>query len=96
MDEMGLAEIGENNPLKVIHAELEQEQEQDKIAFVGISNWFIDASKMNRVIYNVAQDADEDDLIQTGKEIARSYEKIEENFNSQKYDNLIIRLSKAY
>ena len=51
MDEMGLAEISENNPLKVMHAELEQEQ--NKIAFVGISNWFIDASKMNRVIYNV-------------------------------------------
>ena len=94
MDEMGLAEISENNPLKVMHAELEQET--DKIAFVGISNWFIDASKMNRVIYNVAQDSDEADLIHTGEEIARSYEKIEENFNSDKYEYLISRLSKAY
>ena len=94
MDEMGLAEISENNPLKVMHAELEKEI--DKIAFVGISNWFIDASKMNRVIYNVVQDDEEEDLIQTGKEIAKSYEKIEENFIAQKYDNLILRLSKAY
>ena len=94
MDEMGLAEISENNPLKVIHSELEQEN--NKISFVGISNWFIDASKMNRVIYNVVQDNDEEDVIQTGKEIAKSYEKIEENFNSQEYDDLISRLSKAY
>ena len=54
MDEMGLAEISENNPLKVMHSELENEE--NKISFVGISNWFIDASKMNRVIYNVVQD----------------------------------------
>ena len=94
MDEMGLAEIGENNPLKVMHAELEQEE--DKVSFVGISNWFIDASKMNRVIYNVVQDDDEEDLIHTGKEIAKSYEKIEDNFNSDKYSNLIMKLSKAY
>ena len=94
MDEMGLAEIGENNALKVMHAELEQEM--NKVSFVGISNWFIDASKMNRVIYNVVQDEDKEDLIQTGKEIAKSYEKKEANFNSQRYDNLILRLSEAY
>ena len=94
MDEMGLAEISENNPLKVMHSELEQEE--NKISFVGISNWFIDASKMNRVIYNVVQDNDEEDVILTGKEIAKSYEKIEENFNSQQYDDLIIKLSRAY
>ena len=93
MDEMGLAEISENNPLKVMHAELEQEE--NKISFVGISNWFIDASKMNRVIYNVVQDPDEEDLIETGKEIARSYEINGENI-CQKYESIIIRLSKAY
>ena len=86
MDEMGLAEISENNPLKVMHAELENEK--NKIAFVGISNWFIDASKMNRVIYNVVQEPDEDDLIETGKEIAKSYEIKGENI-CQKYDKFI-------
>ena len=93
MDEMGLAEISENNPLKVMHAELEQEE--NKIAFVGISNWFIDASKMNRVIYNVVQDPDEEDIIETGKEIAKSYEIKGKNIY-QKYESAIIRLSKAY
>ena len=64
--------------------------------YVGISNWFIDASKMNRVVYNVVQDEDKEDLIQTGKEIAKSYEKKEANFNSQKYETIILRLSEAY
>ena len=37
---MGLAEISPNNPLKVIHSELEYDNNIDnkKIAFVGISN----------------------------------------------------------
>ena len=93
MDEMGLAEISENNPLKVMHSELETED--DLISFVGISNWFIDASKMNRVIYNVVQDPDENDIIETGMEIAKSYEE-EGEFYSQKYQIIIQRLSKAY
>ena len=93
MDEMGLAEISENNPLKVMHSELEKEDEL--ISFVGISNWFIDASKMNRVIYNVVQDPDESDIIETGIEIAKSYEE-EGEFYSQKYQIIIQRLSKAY
>ena len=49
-DEMGLAEHSPNNPLKVIHSELEYDlnEGRKKIAFVGISNWRLDASKMNR------------------------------------------------
>ena len=93
MDEMGLAEISENNPLKVIHSELEEEK--NKVSFVGISNWFIDASKMNRVVYNVVQDPDKEDLIKTGLEISKSYEEEGENY-SQKFGDIIIRLSKTY
>ena len=93
IDEMGLAEISENNPLKVLHSELENEE--DKISFIGISNWFIDASKMNRVIYNVVQDPDLEDIIETGKEITKAYEKNEENYLN-KYGNIILNISKAY
>ena len=92
-DEMGLAEISENNPLKVLHSELENEK--DKISFIGISNWFIDASKMNRVIYNVVQDPDEEDIIETSKEMVKSYEENDENY-IEKYGNIILRVSKAY
>ena len=48
-DEIGLAEISKNNPLKVLHSLLEIEER--KIGFIGISNWRLDASKMNRALY---------------------------------------------
>ena len=50
---MGLAEIAKSNPLKVIHSQLEYDENKDKVAFVGIciSNWVLDAYKMNRGIY---------------------------------------------
>ena len=92
-DEMGLAEISPNNPLKVIHSQLEYEKEDEKLAFVGISNWTLDASKMNRGIYLAVSEPDENDCIETAKEIAKSYE--DENLNKTFIDKLT-PLSKAY
>ncbi len=42
-----------NNPLKVLHSELEYDlnDENNQISFVGISNWKLDEAKMNRGIY---------------------------------------------
>ena len=98
MDEMGLAEISHNNPLKVIHYELEKEKEVDRVSFVGISNWIMDASKMNRVVYLINQEPDEEDLIITSREIVRSYESyIKRKVNYyEKYQNYFDTLSKAY
>ena len=45
IDEIGLAELSPHNPLKVLHSRLEPPY----VAFIGISNWTLDASKMNRV-----------------------------------------------
>jgi hypothetical protein len=45
IDEIGLAELSPHNPLKVLHSMLEPPE----IPFIGISNWTLDASKMNRV-----------------------------------------------
>ena len=73
-DEMGLAEISPNNPLKVIHSQLEYDENKDKVAFVGISNWTLDASKMNRGIYLSIPEPDKDDLIETALKIAESYD----------------------
>jgi E3 ubiquitin-protein ligase RNF213 len=64
-DEIGLAELSRHNPLKVLHNKLEIENR--KIGFVGISNWRLDASKMNRALYLARPDPDEDDLIFTAK-----------------------------
>ena len=74
-DEMGLAEHSLNNPLKVIHAELDEalEEGKNKIAFVGISNWKLDASKMNRGMQLSIQEPDEADAKDTALNIAKSY-----------------------
>ena len=77
-DEMGLAEHSPNNPLKVIHSELEYDQNENdkKIAFVGISNWILDASKMNRGIHISIPDLDEEDNKNTALTIAESYDNL--------------------
>ena len=75
-DEMGLAEISKFNPLKVIHSELDfdpDRPETEQVAFVGISNWKLDAAKMNRGIFLSIPEPDQDDLIYTAITIANSY-----------------------
>ena len=89
-DEMGLAEESSENPLKVLHAELERED--NKIAFFGLTNWILDASKMNRGIRIFVQEPDEEDLINTASEIAKA---IDENIFKDN-EELFIFLSKTY
>ena len=90
-DEMGLAEISPNNPLKVIHSELDNNNE---IGFVGISNWTLDASKMNRGIHLSIPEPDLNDLKETSKTIANSiYEGIE---TKVEYKEVIDNLTKSY
>ena len=69
-DEIGLAELSPHNPLKVLHSELEVESCQ--YGFVGLSNWRLDASKMNRAVYVSCPDPDIDDLQLTAKAILKS------------------------
>jgi hypothetical protein len=88
---MGLAEISPNNPLKVLHSELDGKQE---IGFVGISNWTLDASKMNRGIHLSVQEPNLDDLILTSDTISTDiYEDIK-NINT--YKTMIENLTKSY
>jgi len=111
-DEMGLAEHSLNNPLKVIHSQLEYDQKEDKdekkdknkdekkvknkenknenkeenkentgkvdeedlkLAFVDISNWALDASKMNRGMYLSIPDPEIEDTKETSLTIGKSY-----------------------
>ena len=93
-DEMGLAEHSPNNPLKVIHAELEYDQNEGdkKVAFVGISNWTLDASKMNRGIYISIPEPDEEDMKETALTIGKSYNEI----LAEKYRVFFENLGKTY
>jgi len=91
-DEMGLAENSKNNPLKVLHSQLEYDDNEKKVAFIGISNWPFDASKMNRGIHLSIPEPDEEDLMDNALSIAESYDsRLKQNYTSE-----FKHLSKAY
>ena len=69
-DEIGLAEVSRYNPLKVLHRLLEAEN--CKVGFIAISNWRLDASKMNRALYLARPDPNQDDLVETATTLLRS------------------------
>ncbi|CAF5105465.1 unnamed protein product, partial [Rotaria sp. Silwood1] len=69
-DEIGLAELSPHNPLKVLHSELEVDT--CRHGFVGLSNWRLDASKMNRALYLACPDPDENDLQSTASAILQA------------------------
>ena len=73
-DEMGLAERSKSNPLKVLHSKLEYTGRDEGLSFVGISNYSLDAAKLNRALVSSVPDLDQklDDLIDTAKDIAES------------------------
>ena len=89
-DEMGLAEHSPNNPLKVIHSQLEYDQNEGnrKIAFVDISNRSLDASKMNRGMHLSIPEPEEDDLKITSYNIGESYNETLAKENKKLYENL--------
>ena len=91
-DEMGLAERSPNNPLKAIHSQLEYDDNEFKIAFVGISNWKIDASKMNRCLTLSKPDPDKEDLTLTADIIAKALD----NTLATNYKALIEALAISY
>jgi len=73
LDEVGLAEASKFNPLKVLHSLLEPATGKlPNIAVVGISNWSLDAAKMNRAIHLSRPDMDAIELFETGKFISSS------------------------
>ena len=87
-DELGLAERSKYNPLKALHSNLEidgsaKEGKEKGISFVGISNWTLDAAKINRALNLSVPDLDSnlDDLKKTSISISES---INDTFGSNK------------
>ncbi|KAK3257836.1 hypothetical protein CYMTET_33097 [Cymbomonas tetramitiformis] len=81
LDEVGLAEVSPHNPLKVLHSLLEVEAEEQfrpgtgaalSYAAVGISNWALDAAKMNRAVWISRPDPGLEDLELTAEAIVES------------------------
>jgi len=90
-DEMGLAERSSNNPLKIIHYLLEKDQEKS-VPFLGISNWKLDASKINRALNLSITDYDSEDLEETAISIAEALN----NQLSSKYKAFFENLAITY
>ena len=73
-DELGLAERSKSNPLKILHSKLEYTGQEEGLSFVGISNYSLDAAKINRALVSSVPDLDQKlgDLIETSHNIVES------------------------
>ena len=72
---MGLAERSINNPLKIIHFLLEPDKEEESVPFLGISNWKLDAAKINRALILSITEYCIKDLEETAIAIAEALDK---------------------
>ena len=90
-DEMGLAERSNNNPLKIMHYLLEQERDKS-VPFLGISNWRLDAAKINRALNLSITDYDLEDLEETAISIAKALDE----FLSSSFEGFFRTLAKTY
>ena len=94
-EEMELAKHSPNKPLKNIHSQLEidlNDKKRSKAAFVGILNSVLDEDKMNRGICISIPELSEEDIINTSKAIAESYNKDLIN----KFEMFFIHLGETY
>ena len=96
-DELGLAEKSSTNPLKILHNRLEYGGKTEGTCFVGISNYSLDAAKVNRALNLSVPNLEDqfDQLKSTTKSIVDSIsEDISEDINK---DILIFNiLAKSY
>ena len=70
-DELGITEASESNPLKVLHSKLEYAGKDEGVSIVGISNYSLDAAKINRALVLSVQDLDEklDEIVNNAQDI---------------------------
>ena len=94
LDEVGLAEESDHNPLKVLHERLEPDDSGfPPVAMVGISNWAIDAAKMNRAIFLSRPDPTSEDLFTTAVAIRDG---LKPGGNDIVSDDYLRKFSEAY
>ena len=95
-DELGLAEKSPENPLKVLHSKLEYDGKNEGVCFIGISNYSLDAAKVNRALSLSVPNLEEklEELKKTSKSIVKS---ISEDICKDSTKILIFNiLSRAY
>ena len=74
-NDIGIAELSPYNPLKVLNYELDNDLNKgdEKISFVGLSNWVLDETIMNRGILLSIPPLEKNELEMTAINIAESY-----------------------
>ena len=93
-DELGLAEKSKTNPLKVLHSKLEYAGKKEGVSFVGISNYSLDAAKINRALVLSVPNL-EDRIDQLKRTVQSIVESISDDlYNNQK--QIFDILSMAY
>ena len=98
-DELGLAEKAPTNPLKVLHHKLEYDGKKEGVCFIGISNYSLDAAKINRALSLSVPNLEEqlDQLKSTSKSIVESISKdIAKNTTKFFIFNIISRAYQLY
>ena len=96
-DEIGLCEISDSKPLKILNFKFEYESKKKYLSFIGISNWILDAAKLNRGFTLSVPELHqiEEDVEDTCKEIVESINKY--LFDDKKqYKKIFIALYKSY
>lgn len=68
-DELGLSELSPENPLKCFHSLLEPHEGDMMLGFIGLSNWFLDLSKMSRMLVVFRGDMTENELLNTSEKL---------------------------
>ena len=93
-DELGLAEKSESDPLKVLYSKFDYTGCDEKVSFIGISNYLLDTSKFSTalILYIPSFEDKFDDLIETSESIVES---ISEDLN-MKQKQVFNILARAY
>ena len=97
LDEVGLAENSKYNPLKVLHSLLEPgDGKLPEVAVVGISNWSLDAAKMNRAIHLSRPEPTKEDLYETGHSLLHANAKYEGDYDQGLGEEELQCLAESY
>ena len=94
-DEFGLCEISDKKPLNILNFKFEYESKHDHLSFIGISNWALGASIMNRGFTLSVPELHEnlDDIKETCGKIVKS---INPNLWKPPYQQIFEVLSDSY
>ena len=98
----GIGGVGADNDIKMeeLYKDMKlAEIKLSQVAFIGISNWDIDASKLNRTLYLARPDVTAEDLYPTGCRIIRyQYREVKDrtSFNDKNIEKWSKLISDSY